>query len=137
MEFYRVFFIQYAAMQEPAMKLARVLTECTLSHFPIISITQASPFFLGRSPSIRMLLMGMMATLVQGNTRAVVRAATRSKSFSLVLSRYQPTQYQVTPPHSLTPHTLLSKHFPVSPESVPRAASVACWFFALGKVAWK
>ena len=94
-------------MQEPAMKLARVLTECTLSHFPIISITQASPFFLGRSPSIRRLLMGMMATLVQGNTRAVVRAAARSKSLSLVLSRYQPTQYQVSTPHisHLTSHT--------------------------------
>ena len=83
-------------MQEPAIKLARVLTECTLSHFLIISITQAWPFFLGRSPSIRRLLMGLMATLVQGNTRAVVRAAARRKSLSLVLSRYQPKHYQVT-----------------------------------------
>ena len=40
--------------------------------------------------------MGMMATLVQGNTRAVVRAAARRKSLSLVLSRYQPKHCQVT-----------------------------------------
>ena len=90
-------------MQEPAIKLARVLTECTLSHFLIISITQAWPFFLGRSPSIRRLLMGLMATLVQGNTRAVVRAAARRKSLSLVLSRYQPKHYQVTTDYRLHP----------------------------------
>lgn len=117
-------------LRAKAMPPKMVLTKWTLAQSAIILLIQESPFFLGSSPAINWLLIGIITSKVKGQRKNIQPpAAKKYKEPELALSK----KYWATPP---------IPHKPAIFPCIDLARGKTCWKFstfpiAVGRLALK